>query len=164
MRKVPAKLGRACRPRNARRASRRAPILLLLLLGGGCTSESLRAALDAQQRADAVQQAVFDRQHEALRILLFRDLLAELAREDGALTAGQKSAVNRAWNDRDLFEFWAVQHERARALRMVGVDVKLYSDQSIVDLLYKQMTAKLDRLKQAGAELAGEALTAPAGE
>jgi hypothetical protein len=137
---------------------------LLLLLGGGCTGESLRAALDAQRRADAVQQAVFDCQHEALRILLFRDLLAELERGGGALTAGQRATVNRAWNDRDLFEFWAVQHERARALRMVGVDVKLYSDQSIVDLLYKQMTAKLDRLKQVGAEIAGKGLSAPAGE
>ncbi|MEP0845586.1 MAG: hypothetical protein HRF50_02065 [Phycisphaerae bacterium] len=150
--------------RNARRGSRCAPILLLLLLGGGCTGESLRAALDAQRRADAVQQAVFDCQHEALRILLFRDLLAELERGGGALTAGQRATVNRAWNDRDLFEFWAVQHERARALRMVGVDVKLYSDQSIVDLLYKQMTAKLDRLKQVGAEIAGKGLSAPAGE
>lgn len=150
--------------RGPRRKGRRAPVLLLLLLGGGCTSESLRAALDAQQRADAVQQAVFDRQHEALRILLFRDLLAELERGGGAMTAGQRAAVNRAWNDRDLVELWAVQHERARALRMVGVDVKLYSDQSIVDLLYKQMTAKLDRLKQAGAEIAGKALTALAGE
>lgn len=62
------------------------------------------------------------------------------------------------WNDRDLIEFWAIQHERAAALRLVGVDAKLYAGQSSVDLLIKQIEARADRAKQALAARAGEAL------
>ena len=122
---------------------------------GGCTQESVRVALATQQRADQVQQAVFERQHEALCILLYRDLQRRLEQAGTPLTPTQRAALNEVWNDRDLFEFWTVQHERAKALRLIGVDAKLYSDQSVVYLLYKSLAAKADRAKQGLAGYAG---------
>lgn len=121
----------------------------------GCTRESLRLALEAQRRADQVQQAVFDQQHEALCILLYRDLQQQLEQDGEPLSDAQRTVLNQAWNDRDLAEFWRVQHERARALRLIGVDAKLYSDQAPVDLLYKSLSAKLTRGKQGLASYAG---------
>jgi hypothetical protein len=125
----------------------------LIVLGaaalvGGCTRESVRVAIETQRRADAVQQTVFERQHDALRILLYRDLVNRLEKPGAPLSAVQRAAVNKAWNDRDLVEFWAVQWERSKALRLIGVDAKLYSDQSIVDLLYKSLAAKAQRAKE----------------
>jgi len=121
----------------------------------GCSRESLRVALTAQQRADQVQQAVFERQHEALCVLLYRELQRRLEWTGTPLSEAQLAALNDAWNDRDLVEFWAVQHERAKALRLIGVDAKLYSDQSVVDLLYKSLSARVDRVKQGLAAQAG---------
>lgn len=138
----------------------RAAALVLLLIAAGCTRESLRVALEAQQRADQVQQTVFERQHDALRVLLYRDLVARLAEAGGPLSAEQAAAVNSAWNERDLVEFWQVQHERARALRLAGVDAKLYGEQAMIDLLYKQIDRKLDRAIEAGAAMKGAALRA----
>lgn len=115
---------------------------------GGCTRESLRVALEAQHRADRVHQAVFDRQHEALCILLYRDLQRRLAETGTPLSDPQRAALNAVWNDRDLVEFWALQHERAAALRLLGVDAKLYADQSIVDLLWKATEAKWSRAQR----------------
>lgn len=134
----------------------------LLLLAGigveGCTRESVRVALTAQQRADQVQQAVFERQHEALCILLYRDLQRRLEQTGTPLAPEQRTALNEVWNERDLIEFWTVQHERAKALRLIGVDAKLYSGQSVVDLLYKSISAKIERAKQGLAAYAGQRL------
>lgn len=117
-------------------------------LVGGCTRESLRVALDTQRRADQVQQAVFDRQHEALCILLYRDLQRRLAEAGTTPSDAQRAALNAVWNDRDLVEFWALQHERAAALRLAGVDAKLYADQSVVDLLWKSLDTKWSRARR----------------
>ncbi len=141
------------------RAQRGSACLILALsagLLGGCTSESLRVALETQRRADDVQQAIFDRQHEGLRVLLYRDLTAQLAAGEGGLSAAQRAVVNRAWNERDLIEFWSVQFERSKALRLIGVDTKLYADQAIVDLLVKSLEAKADRVRQGFADAAAE--------
>jgi hypothetical protein len=137
-------------------------VLIACFSIGGCTRESLRVALEAQQRADVVQQTVFERQHEGMRILLFRDLLRRLDEKGAALDAAQVAEVNAAWNQRDLVEFWAIQHERARALRVAGVDAKLYADQSIVDLLIKSLEAKVQRMEQGIASYAGESIDPPA--
>lgn len=134
------------------------------LLAGGCSRESLRVALQAQQRADEIQQTVFERQHEALRVLLYRDLLRRLAASGTTPTAAQREALHSVWNDRDLLEFWAVQHERAGALRLVGVDAKLAGDQSVVELLLKNVTARAARARSAVARHAGAALRVPPGD
>ena len=128
---------------------------LCLGLSSGCASESTRLALDVQRRADEVQEAVFDRQHEALCVLLYRDLVGRLAEAGPALTPAQRAALNDVWNDRDLIEFWTIQHERAKALRVVGVDAKLASDQPVIDLLIKAIEARADRAKQSLAAQAG---------
>jgi hypothetical protein len=133
-------------------------------LVSGCSDASLALALEAQQRANAVQQAVFDRQHDGLRTLLFRDVVNRLAVEE-PISPEQAAVLNEAWNERDLIEFWAIQHERAKALRLVGVDSKLYADQSPVDLLIKAAEDRVDRgvaaltttlATDAGEEVAGE--------
>lgn len=128
----------------------------IVLATSGCTRESVRIALRAQQRADQVHQTVFDRQHEGLRMLLYRDLIRRLETAGPALTAEQRAVVNAVWNERDLIEFWAIQNERAKALRLIGVDAKLYSDQSPLDLLLKSLTAKVNRLAPAVAKIVGE--------
>jgi hypothetical protein len=129
--------------------------VLAALTAGGCASESTRLALDVQRRADEVQQAVFDRQHEALCVLLYRDLVTRLAATGVELTPGRLAVLSAAWNDRDLLEFWVVQDERARALRLVGVDAKLASDQPAIDLLLKEINARADRARQQLAAQAG---------
>jgi hypothetical protein len=111
----------------------------------GCTRESVRLAVKSQQRADEAQQAVFDRQHEALCMLLYRDMQRRLENAGATLDDGQRAALNEVWNERDLIEFWTVQQERSKALRLAGVDAHLYGEQSMVDLLYKQTTAKFER-------------------
>jgi len=111
----------------------------------GCTRESVRIALETQRRADQVQQAIFERQHEALRVLLYHDLLARLERAGGPLTETQQTVLNEVWNDRDLIEFWALQNERVKALRLVGVEAKLASDQSVLELLLKNVEARIGR-------------------
>lgn len=140
------------------RIGRQATCVGLLLCG--CTAESTRIAIEAQQRANLVEQAIFERQHEGLRVLLYRDLVRRLGEimadgSDGAAGAMLR-AVNDAWNERDLVEFWAVQHERAKALRTAGVDAKLYGSQAMVDLLIKALEAKGDRAAQGVAEAAGK--------
>jgi hypothetical protein len=115
----------------------------------GCTGESTRVALEAQRRADQIQQAVFDRQQEALCLLLYRDLLRRLTEAGAELAPAQREALNEIWNERDLVQFWALQNERAQALRIIGVDLKLFSDQSIVDLLWKGLEARADRARAA---------------
>ena len=130
--------------------------LLGLWLPCGCSRESTRLAIEAQRRADQVQQTVFDRQHEALCVLLYRDLLHRLETAEGQLLAEQRELLSQVWNDRDLIEFWAVQNERAKALRLLGVDAKLFSDQSVVDLLWKSLQARADRARQGLAAYAAE--------
>ncbi|MBK9127886.1 MAG: hypothetical protein IPM13_08795 [Phycisphaerales bacterium] len=127
------------------------------LLLAGCTQESLRIALESQRRADEVQQAVFARQHDALCGLLYRDALHRLAEQELVLEPRHRAALSELWNDRDLVEFWAIQHERARALRLAGVDAKLFADQSIVDLLWKQVDARIDRTREVAAARAAQA-------
>lgn len=117
-----------------------------LSLLAGCTAESTRIAIDAQRRADDVQRAVFDRQHDGLKVLLFRDAQRQL---ESAKSHEQRTlALNNAWNDRDLLEFWQQQYDRAAALRLVGVDAKLYADQSMLDLLIKQIDTRVQRAEK----------------
>lgn len=138
---------------------------LAALLTGGCTRESVRIAIESQRRADDVQQAVFEHQRDGLRMLLFRDLIARLEFTGGVrLTDDQLVELNRVWNERDLIEFWGVQFERAKALRMAGVDAKLFSDQSIVDLLARRLVTGAGRINEAPAAAAGAAAASRATE
>ncbi len=123
-----------------------------VLLIAGCSSDALRVAVASQRRANDVQQAVFDRQHSALRVLAYRDLVGKLEDAGGVLNAEELQVLNAAWNDRDLFEFWAVQNERAHALRTMGVDAQLFADQSIVDLWIKALEERADCIDAALSE------------
>jgi len=135
-------------------------LFLLSLISGllGCTAESTRLALETQQRATDVQQFVHDRQHDGLVSLLYRELqaaLEERAEPPAPLTDAQKAALQSAWNDRDMIEFWNIQNERACALRLIGVDAKLFADQSVIDLMIKAIEARADRAAQAISSAAG---------
>ncbi|MCG3127305.1 MAG: hypothetical protein CHACPFDD_02163 [Phycisphaerae bacterium] len=121
----------------------------------GCTAESVRLAIEQQRRTDEVQQAVVMRQHDALCVLMYRDVVRRIEAAGGPLNAEQRAQISEAWNDRDLAEFWLVQHERAKALRMVGVDVRLYGEQSVLDLLLKSLDAKVARVEQGVAGYVG---------
>jgi len=156
--------GRAARLRPLLAACLLAGLTVLIpLAAGGCTRESVRIALEAQHRADDVQQAVFERQHEAVCVLLYRDLAQRLEAEGTPLTGPQRAALNAAWNDRDLAELWARQYERASALRVAGVDAQLAAQQSVVDLLWKGLEARGQRARRALAEVAGAAVAEQAG-
>lgn len=122
----------------------------------GCTSESTRVALEAQRRADEVQQGIFDRQHDGLKVLLFRDTVRKMQDGEDVLSEAQQMALNDAWNERDLVEFWALQYERSKALRLAGVDAKLFSDQSVVDLLGRALDARWKRIDEAVNSAAAE--------
>ncbi len=130
------------------RAIRGGVLVLFGVVLSGCTSESTRIALEAQRRADEVQQAVFDRQHDALRVLLYRDALQRLENAGLSMSPERRDALSEIWNERDLVEFWAVQYERAVALRMIGVDAKLYGDQAVLDLLWKAIETRTDRARR----------------
>lgn len=119
------------------------PFLPAGCMSMGCTAESTRQALAAQERADEVSQAVVDNQSQAMKILLFQSTLAQLEQAQDPKHA--EVILNEAWNQRDLFEFWMVQWERAKALRLVGATTKLWSDQSTFDLLCKSVQAKVKR-------------------
>lgn len=125
----------------------------------GCTAESTRIAIESQERANQVQEAIFDRQHEGLSQLLYDATLRKLDAASGEvpLNTQQRQVLNEAWNERDLIEFWRVQFERSKALRFVGVDSKLFSDQSVIDLLIKALNAKMERGIQAVAAATGDA-------
>lgn len=126
----------------------------------GCTAESTRIAIESQERANQVQEAIFDRQHEGLTQFLYDATIRKLdaASEQGALRDEQRLVLNEAWNERDLIEFWRVQFERSKALRLAGVDAKLFSDQAVIDLMIKALRAKLERGQQAVAAAAGGAI------
>ncbi len=132
-----------------------------IAIGGllGCTAESTRIAIESQERANQVQEAIFDRQHEGLTQFLYDAMIRRLeaAAEQGSLGAEQRLVLNEAWNERDLIEFWRVQFERSKALRLAGVDAKLFSEQAVIDLLIKALNAKLERGKQAVASASGSA-------
>lgn len=133
-------------------------VLPLLLASAGCTAESVRLALATQARADAVADALFQRQHASLRVLLFRDLQHRLTAAGAPVSPEITAALNNAWNERDLFEFWATQHERVRALRLVGVTTRLASAQATIDLLIKQLDLRLDRINDGLAAAAAQQL------
>jgi hypothetical protein len=125
----------------------------------GCTAESTRLAIQTQRRVDDVQQEIFSRQHDGLRVLLFRDAVHRMNAVGEPLNETQMDVLNTVWNERDLLESWAVQNERAMGLRRVGVDLKLYGEQAMVDLLGRQLVAKGRRAEAALAQAAGAAVT-----
>lgn len=130
----------------------------LAILSSGCTVESTRIAIETQRRVDDVQQTIVQQQNDGLRSLLFRQMVQRASAAGEPLSEEQVEQLNLAWNERDLLEFWMIQNERALGLRRVGVDAKLYGDQSVVDLLWKSIDAKIKRAEQAAAAAQGAAL------
>ena len=122
----------------------------------GCTATSTKLAMEGSTRSDAIRTAVSQRQHDGLKVLLYRDTLAKLnaCKDDGERAA----ALNAAWNDRDLIEFWATQDALARCLHVATVDAKLASDQAMLDLLLKDLARRAEKPLQAIDEYAAAKL------
>ena len=68
--------------------------------------------------------------------------------DDGARSPGNP--------ERDLIEFWNEQYQRAEALRMIGVDAKLFGDQGPLDLITRQIALRVDRVEQGLVNAAAE--------
>lgn len=110
----------------------------------GCVSTQL--AIDTQERCNAVAEQIVQNYDEGLRLYLFKAtdyVIAEAARESNPLKAEQ--ALNAYANQLDLVKFWAIQWEKCKTLRLVGVTSKLVESQSIVELLFKRVTLAIDK-------------------
>jgi hypothetical protein len=136
-------------------------VCLCTSLLAGCSDPSLKIAIQSQRHADEIQNFLFQQQHDGLVMYLYRDLAAELATEETPLSQDQLTTLNSAWNERDLIEHWAIQHERAKALRQIGVNTRLYSQQSIVDLIGKSIS---QRSSAVNAVIAGQVAESAAGD
>lgn len=130
--------------------------LACAFLATGCTSQSTMTAIASQKRVNAVDEAIFKNQADNLKQVLYDRLVVDLERSGGGyLNDAQKVALSQAWNDRDLLEFWSVQHEKSKAYRLVGVDAKLYNDQGILDLFLKSAEDGWVKAKLGLADAAG---------
>jgi hypothetical protein len=135
------------------------------LLFAGCTAAATKTALDTQKRVNTIQETVYSNQAKSLKVLLYKNLVVQLERDGQALlNEKQKATLNQAWNDRDTIEWWSIQNERAKALRLVGVDSVLYDSQGIIDLMFKSLEEKWIDTKAGIAAVAGDAVGAKAGE
>lgn len=125
-------------------------LLAAVLLLAGCTPTSTKLAKDGSERSDNVMGFVTAAQHRSLKILLFRETLAKL--HTATTDAERQAILNAAWNDRDLFEFWAAQTLLARALHYATVDAKLESSRGIGSLLAEDLAKQSQGVVQAADE------------
>lgn len=124
--------------------------LLLTILCGACTSESTRVAIATQSRADEVAQTIFDRQREAMRIYMYRWAKSEITTAvENKNSIAAAAILEKVFQDDDLHDFWLSQHERAKALRIAGVDSKLYADQGILNLLFGSIMRAIEKYEAA---------------
>jgi hypothetical protein len=113
----------------------------------GCTAPSTTMAIKGSDDSDAIRTAVVQRQHDGLKVLLYRDTLAKL---NAAKTDEERSAIlNAAWNERDLVEFWFNQDTLARCLHFATVDAKLATSQAMFDLIFKNLARSAKKPLQA---------------
>ena len=129
----------------------------------GCTPTSTTLAIQGSERSDEVRSFVTAEQHRSLNLMLFRETAAAI---EQAQSPDERAAVlNKAWNDRDLFEYWYLQDTLARALHYATVDMKLATSKSMIDLIATDVATPAQTPLQAVDEYAaarlGEALAAP---
>lgn len=109
-----------------------------------CSTMSARYALENQQRATEVENTLFSNQQQSLKDYLYNET------EAGLLQTSDPNEVhtllNKYTQERDTLDFWALQHERVNQLRLIGVNTKLWADQSILDLLYKDAERRLSKV------------------
>ena len=140
-----------------------AAVSLCILVATGCTATSTTLAIAGSERSDEVRSFVTAEQHRSLTLLLFRETAAAI---ELAQTADERAAVlDKAWNDRDLFEYWYLQDTLARALHYATVDAKLATSKSTIELIAKDFAthtqAPLQAVDEYAAARLGEALAAP---
>lgn len=113
--------------------------IIICLLLCGCTSESTRIALEQSQRIENIQDTLVQNLHDTALLFMYRDFI------DTIPEAEQLKFLEYNKN-RDQLEFWMIQWERARALRLITLDSKLISNQSIIDLLIKRANLNQERI------------------
>lgn len=94
-------------------------------------------ATEASSRIATVQAHIQAEELRSLKILAFRDVLAQL--RSATTDADRVRILNKAWQDRDLFEFWNVQFVLSEAAHIATVDNYLSSQQGILSLLVKDV-------------------------
>jgi hypothetical protein len=136
-------------------------VCALVISQPACNSAMLQVAQEAQGRADAVQREVVDKQHGAICVLLFRDMLQRIETQTGFSNDELRTAMNDIWNERDVAEHWLVQNERAAALRMAAVDVPILGRPSWSEALGRQVVRELGNARAGAAAGAAEAIYGP---
>lgn len=101
-----------------------------LLFLVGCTSGSTKLAIESGNRVEEIQDTIFKGQQNA--ILTF---MQQHEYKDQAVL----------FKDVEALLLWTEQWERARALRMLTVDTKVYSTQAMSDLIWKQFNGRLSQ-------------------
>lgn len=98
----------------------------------GCASD--KVVQEARTTALKTRADVFERQHEALTVLLYQKTVNDLK-----LDEAQAELLKSSWEERRLMEFWNVQWERANAMEVV-VDEAIAAHQNSFVLLGKELS------------------------
>lgn len=118
---------------------------LCILAISGCASTKI--AIESSSRVENVQDTIVNNQHTYIKYANFEKLLTEVEKIKGSpLTDEEKVALNAIAVERTDAEKWMIQWERARALRMVTVDSKLYADRSIFETAAEALSKNVEKL------------------
>ena len=112
----------------------------MILLFCGCTGESTRIALEQSQRIEDIQDTIVRNLHDMALMFMYRDYINNIPETE------QPKFLDYNHN-RDQIAFWMIQWERARALRLITIDSKLISSQTMIDLLIKRGNINQERLQ-----------------
>lgn len=103
------------------------------ILFTGCTSNSTKLAIETSKEYIARNNDLMNKYHDLILQYMFTTYCLK-----NQLTTEQIKELNLVWNNRNVVEFWLIQHERNDALYALGVDTKLYNDQSMFSLFLER--------------------------
>ena len=108
--------------------------ICLLVSLCGCTKASTKIAIETSTEYIARNDDLINKYHDLVLQYMFTCFALK-----NNLTAEQLSEFNKLWNNRNVVEFWLIQHERNDTLHTVGIDAKLYDDQAIFSLMLEKL-------------------------
>lgn len=112
-------------------------LLIGLLVLTGCSTTSTKTAIEAIPKIENNQDTIFKNQQEAIEILLYQKLCLQLGGDPN-------DVIKQTFDNWQIVVKHQEQWERARAMRMVTTDAKVYETQSVFDLIWKEITGKVD--------------------
>lgn len=110
----------------------------------GCTSPSTKLAIQSSKVIEAGQDEIVNKLSYNVKLYQYNELKERIARN-----SADPTYLNEFWNAREGLEMMLIQWERLRALRLLTIDTKLISDQSIIDLKYKNAKERYDEINNA---------------